>query len=485
MKTLKRSHSSDTALDGDIRRVFSALNKAPYIFEQTAMPASPTPFDLWDNDGILKFYDGTSWLTISYESDTDGAYVRRDGTTELSAAWDAGAFRITTENLTVDTAITTPSIGSDADNITFIDSLTTFTEDIRIAQNKKISLEDDKSVAFLIAEGANSYFAVATSDDTEALVLGIKGNVSAIQINPNEVTVGRTNSTPYLKFINTGGLEVNISDNSALALLIKEAGNAYITCSTANGAESITLSKDVNVSTGLIYGATGSNLAIDIGNQNANQIRFRDSAANQRILIAFNSGSTGCDFCSFKEDTGTPANQELEIQRAAQYNTSFYNNSGVGENRSVDIYGRVGGSKNYGRLVLDGTGDFVISSQVADVKLDDDVEITGTLDAGASTLDSLNITKGKIVNTTRITGATTLNADHNVVYADTDGGAFTITLPAGVDGTYYRIINVGSSANNVTMAPDGAELLIGVNSNYTLTDGDVLEITYETTEGWW
>jgi hypothetical protein len=44
---------------------------------------------------------------------------------------------------------------------------------------------------------------------------------------------------------------------------------------------------------------------------------------------------------------------------------------------------------------------------------------------------------------------------------------------------------VGNSDNNLTLTPGGAETLLGANSSFTLLDGDVLLITYETTEGWW
>ena len=91
---------------------------------------------------------------------------------------------------------------------------------------------------------------------------------------------------------------------------------------------------------------------------------------------------------------------------------------------------------------------------------------------------------GRILKTNRLTGNTTLDATHHQVFADTDGGAFTVTLPAGVAGTEYRIVNTGSSENNLTIAPDGAELLIGVNANWTLMDGEALMIVYEATEGW-
>ena len=91
---------------------------------------------------------------------------------------------------------------------------------------------------------------------------------------------------------------------------------------------------------------------------------------------------------------------------------------------------------------------------------------------------------GRIVNTTRITGNTTLDATNHNVFCDTDGGAFTVTLPAGVDGTQYVIYNTGSSGNAVTVAPDGAELLLGDNSNYDILDDDDEQITFEPTEGW-
>ncbi|KKN11899.1 hypothetical protein LCGC14_1021800, partial [marine sediment metagenome] len=93
----------------------------------------------------------------------------------------------------------------------------------------------------------------------------------------------------------------------------------------------------------------------------------------------------------------------------------------------------------------------------------------------------LKSVEGRVVNTTRITGTTTLNATHHHVFCDTDGGAFPVNLPAGVDGQTYRIINAGS--NDVTVVPDGAELLDGENASKSFSRG-VLILTYETTEGW-
>jgi hypothetical protein len=93
---------------------------------------------------------------------------------------------------------------------------------------------------------------------------------------------------------------------------------------------------------------------------------------------------------------------------------------------------------------------------------------------------------GRIQNTTRSTAATynILSTDH-IIYLDTDSTVITANLPPGVAGTTYKIINVGSSGNDVTLVPNGSELLKGANASQAITDGNDLFITYETTEGWW
>lgn len=116
------------------------------------------------------------------------------------------------------------------------------------------------------------------------------------------------------------------------------------------------------------------------------------------------------------------------------------------------------------------------------------VEGMRLLEAGGAVIIDTNSKiashNGRIVNTDRYTGNQTLDSTNHVVVGDTDGGAFTITLPAGVDGTHYNISNVGRSANALTLAPNGAELLVGANANFDIFDGETLDLHYETTEGW-
>jgi hypothetical protein len=100
------------------------------------------------------------------------------------------------------------------------------------------------------------------------------------------------------------------------------------------------------------------------------------------------------------------------------------------------------------------------------------LDVTGTVITGS----------GVIRETTRITSNTTLDSTYHKVICDTDGGAFTVTLPVGVDGREYPIFNTGS--NDVTVTPNGAEFIDGVNASKAFGKG-MVTLTYETTEGWW
>lgn len=133
------------------------------------------------------------------------------------------------------------------------------------------------------------------------------------------------------------------------------------------------------------------------------------------------------------------------------------------------------GTKTFTMGIDDGDGDkFKIGTSAIGTNTRFEIDSVGTVFTN----------QGRNVKTTRTTTTATLDATNYDVPCDTDGGAFTVTLEAGVAGTVHRISNTGTSANNLTIAPDGAELLIGVNSNFTLFDGESLDIIYEGTEGW-
>jgi hypothetical protein len=107
-----------------------------------------------------------------------------------------------------------------------------------------------------------------------------------------------------------------------------------------------------------------------------------------------------------------------------------------------------------------------------------------TFTLGLTSNGTVTTNAGRIINTTRVTVAYTALVSDHMIYADTDGGAYTIDLPAGVEGQYLRIANVGTSGNDVTIDGDGAETVRGA-ATQVISDGEILILVYNATEGLW
>lgn len=106
-------------------------------------------------------------------------------------------------------------------------------------------------------------------------------------------------------------------------------------------------------------------------------------------------------------------------------------------------------------------------------------------DTAVGTPTKLQTSSGRLKHTTRVTNTYTIIVGDEVVFANTDSTSYTVTLPAGVEGQTFKIINSGSSSNNLTIAPNGAEHLLGENSSFVLYDGETLIISYNSTDGWY
>lgn len=96
-------------------------------------------------------------------------------------------------------------------------------------------------------------------------------------------------------------------------------------------------------------------------------------------------------------------------------------------------------------------------------------------------------TKNNIIKTTTLVNSSpySILATDEEIFFDTDAIPIIALLPAGIDGANYRMINVGTSQNDVTLTPDGTDLLFGVNTTERIADQEVIDATYETTEGWY
>ncbi len=96
-------------------------------------------------------------------------------------------------------------------------------------------------------------------------------------------------------------------------------------------------------------------------------------------------------------------------------------------------------------------------------------------------------TKNNILKATTIvtTSPYTPSSTDEELFIDTTAIPITITLPAGIDGTNYRMINIGSSGNDVTLVANGIEKLFGEVVSEKITDSEVLLMTFQTNEGWY
>ena len=98
----------------------------------------------------------------------------------------------------------------------------------------------------------------------------------------------------------------------------------------------------------------------------------------------------------------------------------------------------------------------------------------GDLDLGSPIFNSLQL------GVRSLTGVTTLDNTYSNIFGNAASGGFTITLPAS--GTYtgirYKIAKLDTSANVITVVPQGADVIDITLTAFTLvSQGDVLTLT--------
>jgi len=108
-------------------------------------------------------------------------------------------------------------------------------------------------------------------------------------------------------------------------------------------------------------------------------------------------------------------------------------------------------------------------------------DVTDTADP---TFKTLTTTGGRKQKITRVTSNYTLLVTDHIVFVNTDSGDVTINYPAGIQGTEYKIVNTGTSGNQVFCIPNGTEKLLGFNSAFTLNDRESLIDNFDNTDGW-
>ncbi len=99
--------------------------------------------------------------------------------------------------------------------------------------------------------------------------------------------------------------------------------------------------------------------------------------------------------------------------------------------------------------------------------------------------DAQNVLSTAINDTIRITSAdspyTLLEAGVNLV-CNTTTGSVIVNFPTGKRGAAVRVVNAGDSGNSVTMNGNGNTIL--GSASETLLDREMLEVRFDSTEGW-
>lgn len=127
------------------------------------------------------------------------------------------------------------------------------------------------------------------------------------------------------------------------------------------------------------------------------------------------------------------------------------------------------------------TGLTVTVPENVEYDVNDDLTIVGTLDVKGR----VYVTSPYTITKVRTTAATyTMLGGEDEIFANTDSNAVTVNLIAGYDSKKVRIVNTGTSGNDVTVTPNGSENLLGANSSFTLADSESLIIVYDGVDGW-
>ena len=81
----------------------------------------------------------------------------------------------------------------------------------------------------------------------------------------------------------------------------------------------------------------------------------------------------------------------------------------------------------------------------------------------------------------------TITDNRLALFVDTDSGPVTVNMQKGVVSMMVKIINCGTSSNDITLTPYGTEEVWGGGAGVskTLIDGDIIELHFSATQGWW
>ena len=342
-------------------------------------------------------------------------------------------------------------------------------------------LDDNQATALEIKEGSTAYMTFVTTDGSEQITVakkllvsnGVTFESNTVDINGGAIDgtiigansaaagtfaalVGTSLSVTDGNITNVGDIDVDsvssdngtdfdilLDDNSATALEIKEAGNAYITFVTTNAGEQITVDKKLLVSNGVTFESN----TVDINGGNIDNTvigattraagSFTTVNANDNITISADSKAlqigAGTDFTITHDGTNTIIDNNTGILQIEGFATSSIRINEAGAN--VDTV--IEGDTDTDLFFVDASADKIgISTTTPAYILD------------IATTDAIRVPVGSNAQRpTAATGVIRFNTDSNQYEGSTDGSTFT-TFAMGSGGV--------ASISKVSATGDGS-----------------------------
>ena len=110
---------------------------------------------------------------------------------------------------------------------------------------------------------------------------------------------------------------------------------------------------------------------------------------------------------------------------------------------------------------------------------------SGINETDAKEIALSQIKSGRISGSIRISESpSTVDFYQYIHFVDTDNSVIVLNLIEGIDGRQFRILNCGNCGNWVEIVPRGSDLLFGENQSFILYDGEVIELCFNSIEGW-
>jgi len=317
------------------------------------------------------------------------------------------------------------------------------------AAPQTLTVDANGPIELTLNSGATNNFIIETD---MFIVKGASGLIGINESSPEAMLEIVTNSNTE------EGLKIkgSASQSGSLLLLTDDSDNIFIDSGD---------------------GLAGSEF---VGNEQGANIDFRWEGTGESALFFIDASNDRIGF-----GTSTPS-ALLDFYRDQNSTTTMkINNPNTGASAKAQL--RFTAGTFDANFILDGSGD------ASDPRFR-----IGTIDAGldmtfkTTNTDRMRITDtgvvktlfGRVLNEIRYTGVATIAATDDVIWGDTDGGGFTLTLPDGAGGERYTVSNTGTSGNALTLAADASDTIEG-GASIVLYDGETAIIKFNSTDNEW